>query len=200
MIKLYTRPRTRGSRPRWILEEIGVPYEMVPVESGAAKTNPDYLKIHPLGAVPAMQDGDLTLFESSAICLHLAEKFPEKKLIPPPASKDRAHCYQWIAFVLTTVEPPAFTYFLHTVRYDEARRNPAMAAEAKEKIQVSLDVLASAVEGKEFLVGDHLTVADVIASSVVNWALAMKMSEANPTLNGYLSKLKERPAFKRSIA
>jgi glutathione S-transferase len=200
MIKLYTRPRTRGSRPRWILEEIGVPYEMVNVESGAAKTQPDYLKIHPLGAVPALQDGDLTLFESSAICLHLAEKFPEKKLIPPPATNDRAHCYQWIAFVLTTLEPQAFTYFLHTVRYEESRRIPAMAVEAKEKIQTSLDILTHAIEGKEFLVGDHLTVADVITSSVVNWAIAMKMTDGNAVLNGYLSKLKERPAFRRSIA
>lgn len=200
MIKLYTRPRTRGTRPRWILEELGVPYEMVTVESGAAKNNPAYLKIHPLGAVPALQDGDLTLFESSAICLHLAEKFPEKKLIPPPATNERAHCYQWIAFVLTTVEQQAFTYFLHTVRYEESRRNPAVAAEAKEAFQGSLDILTRAVEGKDFIVGNTLTVADVVVGSVVNWAMALKMSEGNPTLNAYMSKLKERPAFKRSLA
>lgn len=200
MIKLYTRPRTRGSRPRWILEEIGVPYEMVLMESGAAKSDPDYLKIHPLGAVPALQDGDLTLFESSAICLHLAEKFPEKKLIPPPATKERAHCYQWIAFVLTTVEQQAFTYFLHTVRYEEAPRNPAVAAEAKEAFKGSLEILSRAVEGKEFIVGNTLTVADVVVGSVLNWAMALKMSEVNPTLTAYLSRLKERPAFKRSLA
>ncbi len=198
MIKLYSRPRTRGSRPRWILEEIGTPYEVITVESGAATA--EYKKIQPLGGVPAMQDGDLTMFESSAICLHLAEKFPEKKLIPPPGSNDRAHCYQWIAFVLTTVETQAFTYFLHTIRYEEARRNPALAAEAKEKMKTALDVLTAALEGKDFLVGDNLTVADVIAASVVSWAVAMKMTDGNPVLNGYLAKLKERPAFKRSIA
>lgn len=198
MIKLYARARTRSSRPRWVLEELGVPYEMIPVEQGAP--NPEYLKVHPLGAVPAMQDGDLTMFESSAICLHLAEKYPEKKLIPPPASKDRAHVYQWIAFVLTTVEPQAFTYFLHTVRYEESRRIPALATEAKEKIRTALDVLTKALEGKEFLVGENLTVADVITCSVVNWALSMKMIDGSPALNSYLSKLKERPAFKRSIA
>ena len=80
-MKLYFAPRTRAVRARWLLEELGVPYELIKLDLARQEnTTPAYLAVHPLGEVPALVDGDVTLLESLAICLHLADRFPEKHL------------------------------------------------------------------------------------------------------------------------
>src|SRR5438105_1904684 len=103
-MKLFYVPRTRSSRPRWLLEEMGVPFELVRLTPPDAR-KPEHLALHPLGHVPVLQDGDFTLFESAAISLYLAEKFPEKKMLPPPGTRERALVYQWLFYAMTEVEP-----------------------------------------------------------------------------------------------
>jgi len=90
MLTLYYSPQSRAIRPRWLLEEIGVPYELkrLNLQAGEQK-KPGYLKINPNGTVPALVDGDLALFESAAICQYLADKFPEKRLAPPVGTPER---------------------------------------------------------------------------------------------------------------
>jgi glutathione S-transferase len=84
-MKLYFAPRTRAVRPRWLLEELGVPYELVKLDpSKQENKTPAFLALHPFGEIPVLVDGDVTLFESAAICLYLADRFPEKNLAPPP--------------------------------------------------------------------------------------------------------------------
>src|SRR5216684_3336120 len=88
-MQLYFAPRTRASRPRWLLEELEVPYELVKLDlSKQESRTPAYLALHPFGEVPVLVDGDVTLFESSAICLYLADRFPEKRLAPSLGSPD----------------------------------------------------------------------------------------------------------------
>src|ERR1700733_14190179 len=84
-MKLYFAPRTRASRPRWLLEELGVPYELVRLDLSTQENRaPEFLAVSPLGQLPALVDGDTTLLEPSAICLYLADRSPEKQLAPPP--------------------------------------------------------------------------------------------------------------------
>ncbi|MEZ4302554.1 MAG: glutathione S-transferase N-terminal domain-containing protein, partial [Polyangiaceae bacterium] len=105
-MKLYFAPRTRATRPRWLLEQLGEPYELVNVdlEKGEHKQLP-YLRIHPLGRVPALVDGDAVIFESIAICMYLADKYPEKKLAPPVGTPERGQYYQWMLFAASELEP-----------------------------------------------------------------------------------------------
>src|SRR5262245_45870944 len=127
MLKLYYAPQTRAGRPRWLLEEIGVPYELVRLDlQKADHQQPDYMKANPNGAVPALVDGDLALFESAAICQYLADKFPEKRLAPPLGTPARARYYQWIHYAMSGLEPPLVTLFLHTMMRPEKDRIPVL--------------------------------------------------------------------------
>src|SRR5579875_974030 len=108
MLKLYYAPMSRAVRPRWVLEEIGAPYELVKIDLAKnEQKRPEYLAVNPNGTVPALEDGDLRLFESAAICQYLADKFPEARLAPPPGTPARGLYYQWIHYAMSGVEPLA---------------------------------------------------------------------------------------------
>ena len=105
-VKLYFAPRTRATRARWLLEELEISYELVKLDlSKQENRRPEYLAVSPLGEVPALVDGDLTLLEPSAIALHLADRFPERQLAPPPGSAARGGYYQWLLFTESTLAP-----------------------------------------------------------------------------------------------
>ena len=109
-LKLYFAPRTRATRPRWLLEELGVPYELVELDMSKQEHKQlPYLRIHPLGRVPALADGDQVIFESAAICMYLADKFPEKKLAPAVGTPERGQYYQWMVYAGATLEPEVLT-------------------------------------------------------------------------------------------
>ena len=112
-IRLYYAPKTRAGRVRWMLEELGADYELVPVDrEGGECDKPEYRLVHPLGKVPALDDGGTKIFESAAIILHLADAFPEKQLAPAPGTKERGLYYQWIVFNVATIEAYAVGYML----------------------------------------------------------------------------------------
>src|SRR5882672_4547196 len=122
-MKLYFAPRTRSTRPRWMLEELGVPYELIAVDL-AAKENrePGYLHVHPLGQVPALVDGDVTVFESIAICMYLADRCPGRSLAPAASSPLRGQYYQWLLFCASTIEPAIGRWSQHGGDVAEAER------------------------------------------------------------------------------
>src|SRR5438874_13750739 len=105
-MKLYYVPRTRAGRVRWMLEELAVPYEISRLDPALRQQkDPAYLALNPNGTVPTLTDGDVTMYESAAICMYLADKFPDAGLAPPLGSRDRALYYQWIVYAMVTVEP-----------------------------------------------------------------------------------------------
>jgi glutathione S-transferase len=113
-MKLYFAPRTRAIRARWLLEELGVPYELIKLDLARQENStPTYLAVHPLGEVPALVDGDVTLLESLAICLYLADRFPEKHLAPLMGSAERGPYYQWMAFAEVSLAPVVMASILH---------------------------------------------------------------------------------------
>ncbi|MEA2626429.1 MAG: glutathione S-transferase, partial [Candidatus Binatota bacterium] len=161
---------------------------------------PDYLKIHPHGAVPALVDGDVTMFESAAICAYLADKYPEKRLAPPAGSSARGPYYQWIVYSMATLEPPVLQVFLNTMMLSEDKRSPAAADEGRNKFGEVREVLERALDGKRYLVGDGLTAADVMVGSILDWSRAMKLLDGSPNLEAYVKRLAERPAFQKARA
>ncbi len=200
-MKLYYAAQTRSVRPRWLLEEIGTPYELVRLDmSKDEHKNPAYMKIHPHGAVPALVDGDLALFESAAICEYLADKFPEKHLAPAVGTKARAYYYQWMIYAMATLEPPIIQVFLNTARLPEAERSAAAAEEGRQKFAEVARVLEAALTGKSFILGEQFSAADVMIGSSLGWAQMLGLLNGYPAIEAYVGRLITRPAFQRAQA
>jgi len=202
MITLYHAAQSRSVRPRWMLEEIGLPYELVRMDLAAGdQKKPEYLRINPNGAVPALVDGDVRLFESGALCEYLADRFPEKRLAPAVGTTARGYYYQWIHFAMSTLEPPLITIFVHTVTKPEAERLPQLVGPAREQLRAALGVLEQALAGRTFLVADEFGTADVMVGSTLAWAQMLGLLDANtPGVAAYLGRLMGRPAFQRAMA
>ena len=202
MLTLYHSPQSRSIRPRWLLEEIGAPYEVktLSLPDGDQK-KPDYLKLNPNGAVPTLVDGDLVLWESAAICQYLADKFPDKRLAPPVGTPERGKYYQWIHYAMSGLEPAAVTIFQHTIQRPEADRVPALVNEAKQQLAAAVKVVDSAVAGREWILGSQFTAADVMVGSTLAWCQLMGMlGDQSPNAAAYLSRCAARPAFQRASA
>lgn len=198
-MKLYHVPQSRSGRPRWMLEELEVPYdlELRSTSDGSLKT-PEYLAINPNGTVPTLVDGGTALYESAALCLYLADKYADKGLAPAIGSKDRGLYYQWVLYAMTTLEPPILQVFLHAVHLPEAERNAKVAEEGREKFKEVAAVLARALDGRPFLLGERFTAADVMIGSTLVWAGMLGLLEGFPALQEYVQRLMQRPAFQRA--
>jgi len=199
-MKLYYVPKTRASRPRWVLEEVGVPYDLVRLEPGPGGTrSPEHLARHPLGHVPVLEDRGQYIFESGAICMHLADLFPEKRLLPLPGTVDRGHAYQWVLFSIAEMEPPLIVLSAEAKKPD-AEKNAAVSTDARERFRKTALTLEAVLRDRKYLVGDGFGVADVMVGATLAWARAMRLVDALPSLEGYLSRLRERPAWQRALA
>lgn len=203
MLELYYVPRTRSARPRWMLEEMGIPYELHRLDPKKGENrSPEYLAVHPLGHVPALKDDHLLLYESAAILAYLADKFPEKKMAPAPGTAERGKWYQWLFFGMTTLEEPLLTFANHTRIYPEERRDAAKAEAAGKRLGEVLPVVEKAIKGKSFLVGDGLTAADILIGNMIALSIRVKLlDEAKfPELARYGKSVLDRPAYQRSVA
>ncbi len=199
-MKLYFSTMTRATRPRWILEELGQSYELASIDlmKGEHK-QADYMKVHPLGAVPAMQDGGFTMFESAAIVMHLADKFPEKGLAPAVGSQERAEYYQWILFAMTEAEPPLVQILQHTRFLPEADRSPAVIEKSSKRFKTVASVIQDRMQGREYIVGNRFTAADIVLGGVVNFGNMLGQLGDHPGLQAYAKRLMERPAAKKAF-
>jgi glutathione S-transferase len=198
-MKLYYYPRTRATRPRWMFEELGVPYEMANVDlmKGEQKL-PDYMKIvHPLGRVPALEENGFMMFESAAIVMQLADRYPEKGLAPAVGTNERAEYYQWIFCAMTEAEPPLVTMLMHTMFLPEAERSPAAIEMAVKRFKPVADVIAGRMKDRQYILGDKFTAADIVMGGVLAFAGHLKQLEGHPVLQEYLKRLMERPAAKK---
>jgi glutathione S-transferase len=199
-MKLYYVPKTRATRPRWVLEELGIPYDLVRLDPGKGGTRtPEHLERHPLGHVPVLEDRGHFIFESGAICLHLADLFPEKRLLPPIGSVERGHAYQWVLFAMAELEPPLVVLSAEAKKPD-AERNDAVVTTARARFHQAAEVLEAVLRDRKYLVGDAFGVADVMIGATLAWARGMRLIDAMPALDGYLSRLRERPAWMRALA
>jgi len=201
-MKLYYSSQTRAVRPRWLLEEIGAPYEIVrlSLQDGDHK-RPEYLAVNPNGRVPTLVDGDLVLYESAAICQYLADKFPDKRLAPPVGTPARGLYYQWMHYAMSGLEPPAVAIFMHTIRKPEAERIPSIVTEAKTELAAALGVVDRALAGRTYIVGNEFTAADVMIGSTLGWCAMMNLLQPeHQNVAVYLGRLSERPAQQRAMA
>lgn len=195
MLKLFYVPKTRSTRARWALEELGLPYELVRLDPAKGETKtPEHLARHPLHHVPVLETDHGTIFESAAICLHLAVG---SSLLPDDGSHDRALVMQWIFYGITELEPLLGKYAgeVRKPGRDQGRVD-AMA----RKLRGPLEVLDAELAGRDWLVGKRFTLADLIVGALLVWAHSVRLLADLPHLRALVDRLRERPAFKRAMA
>ena len=198
MIKLYGIPRSRTARAIWMLEELQVPYEIVPVSFIEESRKPAYLKINPNGRIPALQDGDLTLFESLAINLYLARKYD--KGLWPKTVEGEAKAYQWSIWAMTELEEPLLTVLLNRAFLPEDQRDEKKAADAAERFKTPLAVLEGQLTG-DHLAGKEFTVADLNVAAVIGWVSLGGLDLASaPKVQAWLGRCTARPGYARFLA
>ncbi len=192
MMKLYWSPRSRAFTTLWLMEETGQPYQRVltDISTGAQKA-PEFLAINPMGKVPALVDGDVSLAESAAICAYVAERYPEAKLAPPIGDPRRAKYLQWLFFAPSCIEPALIQIF---TKLDVPKSTAAWG----DATQV-FDVLDAALAKGPWLLGDMFSAADIAVGSGLNYAIrAFKMVPMRPNFDRYLDACTARPAFQRA--
>lgn len=197
---LYEFMPTRSLRPRWVLQELEVPFESVTVDllKGEQRT-PDFLKLNPAGQVPVLVDGDLVLTESMAISLYLAEKYPDKHLLPAdPAQK--ADVYKWMLFTTTALEQPLWRMTKHTILYPEEKRLAAEINLAREDFLAIAGVADEHLSTREYLVGTTVTVADFVLAYTLDWAHEVGVLGPFKHLQAYLQRMYQRPRAPIRIA
>lgn len=199
-MKLYEMAPTRSIRVRWTLQELGAPFESVTVDLPAGEhRQPAFLALNPAGKVPVLVDGDLVLTESVAIVLYLAEKYPEKCLIPADP-RGRAEVQRWSLFAATELEQPLWRIARHTFLHPEPERIPADVRLARRDFAEMAAVLEGHMRGRAFLVGDAISVADFVTAYTLDWANESELLEGFPTLSSYMRRMYSRPKAPPRIA
>jgi len=184
----------RPVRVAWMFEELGEPYELTVLTREEGKSAEHRLR-HPLGRVPVLEDDEGFLFESAAICLHLADIHPEAGLVPPPGTRERALVYQWSIFTPAELEPPLIESAL------QAERDPERSAAARRRFDAAAGAVATALNGNEYLVGRRFSVADVLVGTALAFTARAGFAEELPqNLKDYLARLAQRPAYQRAFA
>jgi glutathione S-transferase len=193
MTTLYGSSRSRSARCLWALEELGVKYEHVPVQTTEVKT-PEHLKRNPNGHVPVLEDDGNFIWESMAINLYLAEKYGKNSLWPADVAGHGA-AYKWSFWSMTEVEPHLMAILRNRVLLPEGQRDEKAAQAAVEALKGPLKVLDESLKGREFLLGSTFTIADLNAAAVLSWAAMMRLDlSATPTAQAWFQKCLGRPA------
>jgi glutathione S-transferase len=190
---LYTNPQSRGRIVHWMLEELDVPYRTVWLPFGQTMKGPDYLAVNPMGKVPALRDGDAVVTEAAAICAYLAERHPEKKLMPPPGDPARASYFRWLFFAAGPLEM-AVTARALDWRVPEGRSGMVGFGSYED----TANALESALASGPYLCGERFTAADVYVGSSVGWGLRSGALEKRPAFEAYTARLAARPAAQRA--
>jgi len=187
----YTNPMSRGQIVRWMLEEVGAPYEPRILDYGTTMKDAAYLAINPMGKVPAVVHNGKVVTECAAICAYLADAFPGAALAPTPT--DRADYYRWLFFTAGPVEQ-AITAKMFGLEPDAEQQRMAGFG----SLAAALDALESAVTGKAFVAGDRFSAADVYVGSQIDWGLQFGTIPSRPAFEAYVAPLRERAAYKRA--
>ena len=189
-IIFYTNPMSRGQIARWMLEEIGQPYDMIILDYDTTMKAADYLAINPMGKVPAIVHRGKTVTEAAAICAYLADAFPDTNLSPP--TDQRTDYYRWLFFAAGPVEAAISNKALGLVVPEERERSIGYG-----NFDQAIDTLEQAVSGGRWICGDQFTAADVYVGSQIDWGLSFGTVPTRPAFEAYAARLRERPAYKR---
>ena len=193
-ITLFHSPRSRSLTVYMMLEELGVPYELkiMNLAKGEHK-KPEYLKINPMGKVPAVKIGDEIVFETPAICCYLADLFPEKNLTIALDSGRRGEYLKWLFFTSACLEPAVIDHILK-------RDNPDPGSIGYGTLSKTISTIELSLKNAPWIMGDTFSAADVVLGSTVFWAKMVGAVKKDSILDAYAIRISQREAHQRTIA
>lgn len=206
--QLHHAPSTAAMAPHILLEEIGAPFELVPVDPAQqGHKSPEYLRLNPNGLIPVLVEGDLVLYETAAICLHLADHAPAARLVAPLGSIARSHTYKWLAWMTNTLQATLILYFYPQRWMDEGNAQGAaeLQRHAERRVAALLQQLDDELArhgGPWFLGADH-SLLDAYCLTLCRWTRNFAHSRPArdyPHLGPYLRRVLARPAVQRVFA
>ncbi|MDX2505261.1 MAG: glutathione S-transferase family protein [Gammaproteobacteria bacterium] len=197
-LTLYGLNKTRSVRPQWLLEELGLDYELIEIDifQGEGQSK-NYRKIHPHGQLPALDVDGKIIFESGAICHWLADQFLDQGLAPSLNDPLRTDYEQWMFYVPATLEPPAWHYMLHTRILPESKRIKAIADWNETQYINTLKVLNRLLKNKSYLLGEQFSTADIMLAYLLFWF--PELLQRFSVLQTYCERLQNREAYQKII-
>jgi glutathione S-transferase len=192
-LTFYTNPMSRGRIVRWMLEEVGQPYETILLDYDTGMKSAAYLAVNPMGKVPAIRHGDTVVTEGAAICAYLADAFPDAGLAPPPGNQKRGPYYRWLFFAAGPVEQAVTGKALGLLAPPDKKRMAGYGS-----FEETIDALEQAVSGGPYICGDQFTAADVYVGSQIGWGMMFGTIEKRPAFEEYFGRLARRPAALRA--
>ena len=190
-LTFYTNPMSRGQIVRWMLEEVGEPYETEILDYASTMKQEPYLSINPMGKVPSIVHDGKTVTECAAICAYLAETFPDAGLAP--TAEERADYYRWLFFAAGPLEQAVTNRHMGFDPSDEQGRMAGYG-----NYDLAVNTLAGALEGRDYICGSRFTAADVYVGAAVGWGVEFGTLPKLETFEAYYGRLKDRPALKRA--
>jgi len=204
MYQLYYSPGSAALTPHMVLEEIGAPYKLVPVDrANKAHKGAAYLRLNPHGRVPTLVDGDLVIYETAAICMHLVDRHPEAGLAPPLGTPERAHFYKWMAYLTNTIQAEALTYFYPDRLTDTEEQAAVVKRHAGRRMTEMFETVNGAMEGvaNPYLLGEKISAADFFLLMLARWTRFLDKPAVSFTQVGkLLDTLATRPSVKRAFS
>jgi glutathione S-transferase len=194
-LTFYTNPMSRGRIVRWMLEEVGQPYETRILGYEDSMKGADYRAINPMGKVPAIKHGDTVVTEAAAICAYLADAFPDAGLAPPPGNPLRGPYYRWMFFAAGPVEAVITGKALGLLAPADKSRMAGYGT-----FEETIDTLEGAAAGAHpYLCGDQFTAADVYVGASIGWGMQFGIIEKRSAFTDYVGRITARDAYKRAI-
>ena len=191
-ITLYFAPASRAFTPRWLLEELGLPYkvETIDIRNGGQQS-PDYLRVNPMGKVPALTDGAVTVSENPAICIYLADRYSLSAMAPALDDPRRGGYLRWMVFSTAVFEPAIY--------FDDDSDPTAASGRGWGDRKRVLQSLDETLSNRPWLLGERFSAADVMLGSLLSVALFnRRIAQPAASLIAYNQRLSERPAHKRA--
>ena len=200
-MKIHHAPNSRSVRALWLFNELGLPYELeiYPLGDKSMRT-PEYLKVHPLGRVPALEDGDLTIFESGAIVQYVLDKYGDGTMVPATRSPDYPTYLQWLHYAEGMIMPQVNIIVVETIFLPEERRNQTNVDRATKLLTRMLTAVDIHLRDREFLAGGF-SGADIMTghACIVSARLGADITD-KPNVAAYIDRLEARPALQKAWA
>lgn len=200
-MKIYFAPNTRAVRIVWLFEELGLPYELERYKLGdPAMRSAEYRKIHPMGRVPALQDGDVTIFESGAIVEYVLATYGQGRMMPKQTSADFPTYLQWLHYAEGMIMPPVNTIVVETILLPPERRNQGNVDRATKLLGQMLSAVDQHLAGREYLAGEF-SGADIMTGHACTVAARLKADVSDkPNVAAYIARINARPALQKAWA
>ncbi|OAT54048.1 glutathione S-transferase family protein [Providencia heimbachae] len=193
-MKIYTYPKSRSIRVTWTAELLGLEYKCIFFDVMNKNENNPSITMK----VPAFVDGNLVLFESSAICTYLSEKYGSN-LLSPIDIDEKAIVNQWLAFIISELESPLWTILKHSMFLPESKKVVDIIPIAKEDYLSSIEVLSSALDGNTYIANNKFSIADIFLFQTTQWALNLGFKAPQNVINHY-DNLKSSSAYLKAVA